>query len=791
MKEESKNLNCVYLNQHEEKPTRIDIRPGTEDPVTVYKFDKETGEKNDEGWCQSSGCPVSKCCDDEQEIAFDADTTVPFQGRAIALDSRYTQEPISGYTSVTRLGTIQVEHIDQTIKEDDEKASITDMKYANVLTDKGIESENINHPPMPQAAVFNDEGQLIASDGYVAMTAYGAVPVPQETLEQVPRYFYTQPVVQERDVFVTKPEVCERISEKTYTQYEHSFVEIDTKMQVDRLVPQMVKQEVEFPKYVFTEYVEEKVIEIPQGVKYVEVPIEVPMQRPAVIVPVEKQYIVERVVHETKPIVQEKIIEEEEIITKRVPRVIVKELPYVIPRYVEHIVEVPFLPDEKTELPKERSQPSEHVSIPDTITEEIVLPDWSVIPESVHKETLNRGLTPEETSTLGLSYKTDDNSTTPQEVRDYLLSKNSLPSDQTSTKVLIEKPLIADTDLPSAEINDGTLTYTSSIRNPRPHTVFTKAGLKKIEIPYECDIQIDIIKGEPPEDVQLLEARNSTYTGILPCCHSGCCTVGECCKGASCGANCCGINAERKTLFRDRWNRYVNGEILEQEQTPMPRYSTLDNENENSTSKIPSRLLSLSEVPYPDVEIEQPPAGSQPHPQKQARIDFITNLKEKYGEGAVFAAPLEPLVKNDATSIGRIGCRSTTKNTKVLTSRGEVSAQKIINNDITTVDRPCCGLYPAERANSLLIRKLPDRREVPQTENGVFDAPKLVEWQEEMQNEKTYAGFFKLFDEQKQKSEDKKRAVLSTKSFNNMPSMLREDLEGSREARSNSLPRQQ
>lgn len=689
-------------------PTTIHIRTGDENPVTINTA-VIPGEASTE-----HECCAQPCCGEgieNKKLAVDG-TTIPFQGRALPLNSDI--DSYKGYVSINPIGKIpkgeksqqysstantttanaapssrdpSVTSIHQVSSNADPSKTSSSSPTTQIET-RGKSADSVpSEIPAPQAVHIGDSGKLIPTDQYVAMTAYGAIPIPEETMNNIPRHFYTQPIVQERDVFVTKPEICERISEKNYTQYEHNFVEVEASITVDKLVPHSVKHEIEFPRYVYKEYIEEKVLEVPQGVKYTEVPIEVPMQRPPVIVPKEKEYIVERIVHETKPVVQEKIIEQVEIITRRVPKVVSKDIPYVIPRYVEHVIEVPFREDAANqEFPIERGAPETIQSMPSIEESEYVLPAWSEVDPSIkitRRSVTDNASHPQSSwNEVTQQYEVIEDATTDgttplpsiasrplttTEKESYGLDPTAESPD--TVTVSVGKPKF---DTMPAEIDDSnTLVYYDE-EDPKPHTIFTSGGIKKIKVPYEADIDIEIVRGAVPPESAMVMPRMSEYNGPLPCCHNrDCCSIGKCCNGTMCGDDCCGKEASRKTDFVKYWNAYQRGESLED------KYSTWPNQVLEQNKEVTSILADLSKLPRPDVHVPGPPEGSIPHPHNNVITSFTRDLREKYGENVVYATSFMPCVVNEGAQVGSLRSRATPKkNIKVLTSEGEVKLDK-------------------------------------------------------------------------------------------------------------------
>eukprot|EP01053_Blabericola_migrator_P008101 Blabericola_migrator_1__8100@NODE_416_length_8706_cov_42_211136_g328_i0_p2_GENE_NODE_416_length_8706_cov_42_211136_g328_i0NODE_416_length_8706_cov_42_211136_g328_i0_p2_ORF_typecomplete_len724_score152_07IMCp/PF12314_8/93IMCp/PF12314_8/0_34IMCp/PF12314_8/0_02_NODE_416_length_8706_cov_42_211136_g328_i014863657 len=179
---------------------------------------------------------------------------------------------------------------------------------------------------------------------YVAMTAYGAVPVPDDVLKEIPDRFISNPLFESSDTFIPNVSRHDRITEKPYTQHQHSFVEVVKRGNIDKLIPAGEEKKIVIPRYVYKAIVAENVIEVPQGTKYTETPIDVHMRYPPKIVPVRKAIVVQRNIECTKPVVQEKIIEVPKIVKKNVPKTVIKEIPFIVPKYVEKIIEVPFKP---------------------------------------------------------------------------------------------------------------------------------------------------------------------------------------------------------------------------------------------------------------------------------------------------------------------------------------------------------------------------------------------------------------------------------------------------------------
>ncbi|PHJ17171.1 inner membrane complex protein [Cystoisospora suis] len=183
------------------------------------------------------------------------------------------------------------------------------------------------------------------------MTALGPMPLPPEIRRKIPEKFVAKPIVEEREIYVAKKEVQERTIEVPHVHYEHKFAEVARNLKIKKLVPRVKEVVKEIPREVYKPVIEEKVIEVPQGVKYVEVPVEVPCSYPPKIIPKPKIQVVERVVETIKPVVKEKIIEVPQTVVKQIPKIKTVEVPYYVPRYVEKIIEVPYQPPDAGTLP--------------------------------------------------------------------------------------------------------------------------------------------------------------------------------------------------------------------------------------------------------------------------------------------------------------------------------------------------------------------------------------------------------------------------------------------------------
>ncbi|SOS79769.1 inner membrane complex protein 1h, putative [Plasmodium sp. gorilla clade G1] len=182
------------------------------------------------------------------------------------------------------------------------------------------------------------------------MTALGPLPLPEEFKKNIPEKFVAKPIIEEREIYVSKKERKQREIEIPHVKYEHTFENVKKQLKVNKLVPNVTQVIKEVPKEILKPVIEEKIIEVPQGVKYVEVPVEVPCLYPPKIMPKVVTQYVERIVETIKPVVQEKIIEVPQTVIKQVPKIKTVEVPYYVPRYVEKIIEVPFKPN--GEMPK-------------------------------------------------------------------------------------------------------------------------------------------------------------------------------------------------------------------------------------------------------------------------------------------------------------------------------------------------------------------------------------------------------------------------------------------------------
>ncbi|CBZ55589.1 putative inner membrane complex protein IMC3 [Neospora caninum Liverpool] len=213
-------------------------------------------------------------------------------------------------------------------------------------------------PADSQAAQVSEaEAAEEAADAPIArpppqvMTALGPMPLPAEVRQKIPEKFVAKPIVEEREIYVSKKEVRERTIEVPHVHYEHKFAEIARSLKIKKLVPRVKEVVKEVPREVYKPVIEEKVIEVPQGVKYVEVPVEVPCLYPPKIVPKPKVQVIERIVETIKPVVKEKIVEVPQTVVKQIPKIKTVEVPYYVPRYVEKIIEIPYQPPDSATLP--------------------------------------------------------------------------------------------------------------------------------------------------------------------------------------------------------------------------------------------------------------------------------------------------------------------------------------------------------------------------------------------------------------------------------------------------------
>lgn len=83
------------------------------------------------------------------------------------------------------------------------------------------------------------------------------------------------------------------------------------------------------------------------------------MKMPPLIVATKKPVVIQRKIEATRPVVQERIVENPIIVKKQVPKIITKRVPCIVPKYTEKIVEVPFRPG--MSLPP----PQGHIASPD------------------------------------------------------------------------------------------------------------------------------------------------------------------------------------------------------------------------------------------------------------------------------------------------------------------------------------------------------------------------------------------------------------------------------------------
>ncbi|XP_053990692.1 uncharacterized protein LOC128882893 [Hylaeus volcanicus] len=305
---------------------------------------------------------------------------------------------------------------------------------------------------------------------FLAMTAYGAVPLPEEMMKKIPEKFVIKPIIEEREVFVNKQEAITRVSEKEFTQYTHKFSDIDKIIYVDKIKPIDDVTIVEVPFFKYKPIVEEKIVEVPCGIKYVEVPIEIPCRIPPRIVPVGKEHFVERIIEASKPVVQEKIVEVQEVVHKKVPKVVIKEIPYIVPRYVEKIIEVPY----KLENQLQNVQGVQMTRIP--TPPPLPIP----IPENFKSQFAN----------------------------DYY---------QTT-----EKPLDDKIETPYGTVENNTFIPNSTYDNSKsslPKTFYLPQHIKHIKLPYEAEINVSVVENsEIPADAPIInvDRQNSCRYDASP-----------------------------------------------------------------------------------------------------------------------------------------------------------------------------------------------------------------------------------------------------------------------------------
>ncbi|KJP87244.1 hypothetical protein AK88_03161 [Plasmodium fragile] len=275
------------------------------------------------------------------------------------MKSNNGSEEVTGEINYDDLANNMLEKMDKHIHEETQELQHSPGKvyYRNVPGAKmniGVENQANELLPSYQTNEHynNNQGNRIDEHTVHAgsyprrvMTALGPLPLPEEFKKNIPEKFVAKPIIEEREIYVSKKERKQREIEIPHVKYEHTFEKVKKQLIVNKLVPSVSEVIKEVPKEVLKPVIEEKIIEVPQGVKYVEVPVEVPCLYPPKIVPKVVTQYVERIVETIKPVVQEKIIEVPQTVIKQVPKIKTVEVPYYIPRYVEKIVEVPFKPN--------------------------------------------------------------------------------------------------------------------------------------------------------------------------------------------------------------------------------------------------------------------------------------------------------------------------------------------------------------------------------------------------------------------------------------------------------------
>ncbi|ANQ10959.1 Uncharacterized protein PCOAH_00054840 [Plasmodium coatneyi] len=275
------------------------------------------------------------------------------------LKSNNGSEEVTGEINYDDLANNMLEEMDKHIHEETQEFqnSPGKVQYRNVPGSKmnmGVENQANELPTSYQTNDHYNHNQGNRIDEHTVhagsyprrvMTALGPLPLPEEFKKNIPEKFVAKPIIEEREIYVSKKERKQREIEIPHVKYEHTFEKVKKQLIVNKLVPSVSEVIKEVPKEVLKPVIEEKIIEVPQGVKYVEVPVEVPCLYPPKIVPKVVTQYVERIVETIKPVVQEKIIEVPQTVIKQVPKIKTVEVPYYIPRYVEKIVEVPFKPN--------------------------------------------------------------------------------------------------------------------------------------------------------------------------------------------------------------------------------------------------------------------------------------------------------------------------------------------------------------------------------------------------------------------------------------------------------------
>merc|ERR1712226_702401 len=168
---------------------------------------------------------------------------------------------------------------------------------------KGL-SNQIQHNYVPET----DNVKFATDGGCVVHTDLGPFQVARSKLD-VPDYFRTPNTVEDRDIYIEKNEYETKVLEVPYIQYVHEVQAVPISVTVQRLNKKETSANHTITRKKPTAAMSEKRVPIPQGVRTVEVPMEVECDYPPTLKYVDKTINVNRKTVVEKPVVKENIIE--------------------------------------------------------------------------------------------------------------------------------------------------------------------------------------------------------------------------------------------------------------------------------------------------------------------------------------------------------------------------------------------------------------------------------------------------------------------------------------------------
>ena len=327
---------------------------------------------------------------------------------------------------------------------------------------------------------------------YVAMTAYGAIPLPDELLDSLPEKFEKSHIIHEHQKFVPKQRVYNRIVDDEVIVKNHHFFNIPQAAIVNKIVPVLEDNICEIPKYKYKETKRNNIIELPAGINYVETPIDVHLKKPPKLVPVQEEIIIKRIIKMAKPVVKSKIVEVPVVVYNDVEHIIEKEVPFYVPNYVEKIIDINYKPGMKLPTPSGKI----YTSIPD----EKSIHEYIELMNQYEKSNVDKSLI----------FTEDGVECRISEIDNTILGKDGSPVLNADNKP-IQLSELASPAMTTGNMNiykEGDTINLTNVTDGQIYLTTSASDFKTIKFAEDVDIQIQMVEIDPDSCTKLIDTAN-------------------------------------------------------------------------------------------------------------------------------------------------------------------------------------------------------------------------------------------------------------------------------------------